>query len=364
MLELWHAAGRAAGDGQKRRVALLGVLASTPTLIVGASLSRLLSGPTGAFAGLGRPLAYVFGPLTDAYRGGHDVALLGYLALQGLLLTLVWSRFGGALHRMAAVELTQGRRESARAALRFARRHGRGFVGSKAALFLGTFLPLALAAGLATVGRLDGALGSVLLALMTIFVVVLVFLGVFLGSCWLVAGFLTTPTIAVEDGSAFDALSRTFGYAGAGLPRLTLWRLAFLGGVLVGTTWRALRTVVVVGVALAILRLGAGAAALDRAQAVLTAGGRPADAARLGITWGDQVLALVLAVVLFGLVATWLADLVSRCACGRTALYLGLRARIDRVERSVLRSPPEVPPFEDAATAGFEEVTRLDPPEA
>lgn len=359
MRDLWHAAGRAAGDRQKRRTALLGVLWSAPTLLLGALLSRLLADPATAFQGITRPLAYVLGPLRDAYTGDHDVALLGQLALHGLLLTLVWGLFGGALHRLAAVELTQGRREETPAAYAFARRHWRGFVGAKAALFLGTILPLALAAAVASLGRIDGAVGSLLLGLASVAVVVLVFLGVFLGSCWLVAGFLTTPTIACEDSDAFDALSRTFGYAGAGLPRLTLWRLAFFGGVLIGALWRGVRIVVVVGLSLAVLRLGAGDAALERVRAVLGALGEPADAARLGITWGDHVAALLFALVLFGLIATWLADLIARVACARTAVYLALRERIDRVPRESLRSAPEAPAFHDAEAAGFEEVSRI-----
>ncbi len=359
MADLWHAAGRSAGDRQKRRVALLGVLWSAPTLLAGAAISRLLSDPATALEGLGKPLGYVIAPLKAAYTQDHDVALIGYLALQGLLLTLVWGVFGGALHRLAAVDLTQRRREETPAAFAFARRHWRGFVGAKSALFLGTMLPLAVAAALATLGRFDGALGSILLGLASVAVVVLVFLAVFLGSCWFVAGFLTTPTIACEDSDAFDALSRTFGYAGAGLPRLTLWRLALFGGVLIGALWRALRVVLVVGLSLAVLRLGAGAEALERVRAVLGAMGTPADADRLGITAGDPIAALIFGLVLFGLVATWLADVIARIACARMAVYLGLRGRIDAVPRDGLQSAPEAPPFQDAEAAGFEEVARV-----
>ncbi len=359
MRDLWHAAGRAAGDRQKRRTALVGVLWSAPTLLLGALLSRVLADPATALDGITKPLAYVLGPLKDAYTADHDVALLGQVALHGLLLSLVWGVFGGALHRLAAVELTQGRREETPAAHAFARRHWRGFVGAKAALFLGTMLPFALAAALAALGRIDGAFGSLLLGIASVCVVVLVFLGVFLGSCWLVAGFLTTPTIATEDSDAFDALSRTFGYAGAGLPRLTWWRLAFFGGVLLGALWRGLRVVVVVGLSLAILRFGAGAGALERVRAVLGAMGEPADGARLGVTWGDHVAAFLFALVLFGLVATWLADVIARVACARTAVYLALRERIDRVPRERLRTAPEAPAFHDAEAAGFEEIARI-----
>jgi len=359
MRDLWHAAGRAAGDRQKRRVAMLGVLWSAPVLVLGALLSHLLSAPATALEGIRAPLGYVLAPLRDAYIEDHDLALLGYVALQGLLLTMVWGVFGGALGRLAAVDLTQQRREETPAAFGFARRHWRGFVGAKAALFLGAMAPLAVAAGLAALGRLDGAFGSVLLAIASVGVVLLVFAGVFVGFCWAVAGFLTSPTIACEDSDAFDALSRTFGYAGAGLPRLTLARLALLGGVLIGALWRGVRVLVVVGLALPILRLGAGDGPVDRAYAILAAMGTPPDAARLGLTWGDYLLAFVLAVLLFVLLATWLADLISRCVCARTAVYLLARRRIDGVERATLRTAPAAPDFQDAEAAGFVEVARI-----
>ncbi len=364
MRELWHAAGRAAGDPQKRRVALLGVLWSTPALLLGAFLSRLLADPGAALDGIGRPLQYVLGPLQDAYVADHDVALLGYVALQGLLLSLVWGFFGGALGRLVAVDLTHGRREETPAAYAFARSHWRGFVGAKAALFVGTVLPLAAAAGLAALGRIDGAFGSLLLGVAAVGIVALVVLGVFVGACWLVAGFLTTPTIACEDSDAFDALSRTFGYAGAGLPRLTLWRLALLGGVLIGGLWRAARIVVVVVVTLAVLRLGAGAETMERVHAVLGAFGEPGDAARLGVTWGDHVAAVVLAIVLFALVAWWLADLLVRVACARTAVFLLTRERVERVPPTQLGTEPEARPWQDAEAAGFEHVGTIGEPEA
>ena len=37
--------------------------------------------------------------------------MLVYLVTQGVVLTLVWGLFGGAVYRLAAVDLTQRRRE-------------------------------------------------------------------------------------------------------------------------------------------------------------------------------------------------------------------------------------------------------------
>ena len=78
--ELWHAAGRAARETRKRRIALVGLLCSAPVLVFGSLVSHLLSpGPAEALSGLGRPLAYVLAPMQRAWDGANDVALLGYL---------------------------------------------------------------------------------------------------------------------------------------------------------------------------------------------------------------------------------------------------------------------------------------------
>ena len=360
-IDLWHAAGRAARETRKRRLATLGVLWSAPLLLVGSFVSHLLSaGPRGALDGIARPLPYVLAPLKRAYENDADVALLGYLAWQGVLLCLLWGWFGGLLHRMAAAELTQSQREDMRAIKAFGRRHWRAFVGARLALFVGTVVPLALAVLLATGGRIDGWLGGLLLTVAALAAVVLCFASVLVGSSCAVAGFLTAPTVAVEDSDAFDALSRTFGYAGAGLPRLLAVRLTFFSGVLLGSLWRLILTIATILAVLACLRLGAGHAAMDRLAAILGARGQPDDAARLGITFGDYLFAGVVSLLLFLLLVRWLADLVTRVICARCATYLVLRREIDLVPIDVLSTAPAVSPFRTAEEAGLVEVGRVD----
>lgn len=357
MRELWHAAGRSAADANKRRVAFLGLLLSTPVLLIGALVSNLLGGY--GVAGLERPLGYVLAPLQRAYAADADLALLGYLALQALLLAVLWSFYGTALHRLAAVDLTQGRRESTDGAYAFAARHWRGVLGSKIALFAGILVPLALALAFNHLARIDGWLGGVFLAVAIVLTVVLVSLAVFVLIAWLVGGMLTTPVIATEDSDSFDALSRAIGYAGAGLPRLTLWRIAFLGGALLGSAWRAVRLVLLLALAYAVLRLGAGEEAIDRVHRILQASDAPTGADRLELGWADRLAAAVAGFTLFFLVTGWIADLIARIACARTGLYLALRAAVDKLPRDHLASAPDAPAFEDAETAGFEEVARV-----
>jgi hypothetical protein len=354
---LWHAAGRAARDDRKRLLALQGVLWTGPVLVLGAVLARL---PHPDPAALRRPLAYLWQPLQAAWWSGDDVALLGYVALQALLVALLWGLFGGALHRLAAVELTAGRRDDGPAGLAFARRHWLAFVGGRAALWAGVLVPLAAAVGVAALGRLPGWAGGVLLALAVGAAVLLAMGAVVVASVMAMGAFLSAPTVACEDSDAFDAVSRSFTYVAAGLPRVAGLRLLFGCGVLLGAGWRLLRTLVVALLALAVLRVGAGSGGLDRALAVLGAGGRPPDAARLGIAAPDYVVAAALAFAAGSLVVLWLADLASRVVCARTAVYLLLRREVDHVPVSHLRTAPRRPAHQGAAEAGFTEVARIE----
>jgi hypothetical protein len=354
---LGAAAARTARQGSLLRTARLGLLLSAPVLVLGALAWSLPSGR--GLQGLDRPLAFVLGPLRDAWRAGSDASLVGYLLWQWALLTLLWGFFGGALYRAAAVRLTQGRSEERSASAAFARSHWRAFVGARLALLVGAVVPLALAIGLSTLGRIDGTLGGVLLALAILAIVLLASLSVLVSSACLVGGFLTGPTIACEDSDAFDALSRTFGYAAAGVPRLLLIRLRLGLGLLLASLWRLVLVLAVAGLTLACVRLGAGAETLTRLQAVFGALGAPPDAERLGLTFGDQVAAAVLAVVFFVLLLRWGADLISRIHCAQTGAYLCLRAEIDRIAPEVLRTRPQAPTFRTAEEAGFALVERI-----
>jgi hypothetical protein len=173
-----------------------------------------------------------------------------------------------------------------------------------------------------------------------------------------VAGFLASPTIACEDSDAFDALSRVYGYAAAGLPRLVGVRLLFLGGAVLGSAWRALRTVGVLLLGSLALQAGAGTDRFDRVLAAARDLGAPGGRAAAG----DLAAAAVAALVAGGLVAFWLADLVCRVLCGRVGAYLALRQSIDGVPADRLRTAPSAPGRLDAEQAGFVEVARIGAP--
>lgn len=355
LAELWHRTGRAARDDRKRLVALYGVLVTPVALLLGAMVFRLIDRGEPAFAELRRPLAYVLSPMHDAWMADRDLASLLYLFVEGALLAIVWGFFGGAVSRLAAVHLATERRETSHAGLAFARRHWKGFAGARAALWAGTLLPVAAAILVASAGRLGGLAGTILLPPAIVVAAVLALVAVVAWTLTTVAGFLTSPTIACEDSDAFDAVSRVYGYAAAGLPRLVGVRLLFLGGVLLGSLWRLVRTAAALVLLGLVIQAGAGPEALRRLTDVLEGVGRGGPPASAGVL----LAALTLATVAGGLAALWLADLVARVACARVGVYLALRHAIDRVPPTSLRTGATSPGRLDADAAGFVEVRRV-----
>lgn len=354
LADLWHRTGRAARDDRKRLLSLYGVLLTPVALVVASIVYRLLSGETLALGDLRRPLAYVIGPLRDAWMADQDLSLLLFLAVALLAWAGVWGLLGGAVSRMAAVHIASGRREPAAEAFAFARRHYAGFSGARAVLALAVVGPLALGVLAASAARLPGWFGSILTVPGLVAAVLLALVAVVAGSLSLVAGFVATPTIAVEDSDAFDAVSRVFGYAGAGLPRLVRIRAVFLGGVALGVLWRGLRTALALFVGALVVHAGAGRARFERwtdALGSLGTGGEPPLA--------DLLPGLALAALAGGLVALWLADAVTRVLCARVGAFLALRQEIDKVPADRLRTAPVARGRVDAEEAGFVEVARI-----
>jgi hypothetical protein len=357
--EIWHRAGRAARDDRKRLLALYGVVLTLPALAVGSCLFRLVAGTGPAFAALARPAAYVLDPLRDAWLADDDLLMLLYLLVQGLLLAALWGHVGGAVTRMAAVHVATGRKEKAGAALAFAAGHWRAFAGARAALWGGFLAPIALAVLAAASGRLPGLAGELLLPAGLLVAAALALAAVVVGTVGATAGFLAAPTVACEDSDAFDAVSRVFGYAGAGLPRLLGVRLLFLGGVALGAGWRLTRTLGALVLLALVVRAGVGAEKAESLRGVLAAVGR-GRALPDGTGTLDVVAASALALVAGGLLALWVADLVARVLCARVGAYLALRQAIDGVPADSLRTAPAATPPLDAESAGFVEVSRIE----
>ncbi len=157
----------------------------------------------GSWSQLTRPLWSIF----DLHIGLREFVCL---ALCGLGAAAVWALFGGAISRIAAVELASEEHLGLTAALRFAARKWISY-------FAAPLLPLAGIAAVAVpiflvawllqfdFGLFLLALGWPVLLLLG-FVVVLLLVGLLFG--WP----LMWPTISAEGTDSFDALSRSYAY--------------------------------------------------------------------------------------------------------------------------------------------------------
>ncbi|HRK31849.1 MAG TPA: hypothetical protein PLD59_12285 [Tepidisphaeraceae bacterium] len=148
-----------------------------------------------------------------------------FFSLFFLAFLSIWSVFGGAIARIAAVHLAREEKISIRQALRFSTSKFLSF-------FSAPIIPLFIVLGLGLVVAVGGLITNIpflgpivvgalfFLALAAGFVMALVILG-------LGGGFnLMYPTIAVEGSDSFDAISRSFSYLYA-----RPWRLAFYSAV-------------------------------------------------------------------------------------------------------------------------------------
>ena len=174
-------------------------------------------GPAGFLSGLYRFL--VVGPLWAFSQ--HPL----YFTLLSLWALVLLAVFGGAITRIACVQVARDEKISLRSALRFSTSKFVSFASAP-------LIPLLIVAVVGLAIAAAGALGNIpvvgeivvavafILALLGGFLIALVLIG-------LVGGFtLMYPTVAAEGTDSFDAISRSFSYVYA-----KPWRLGFLAVV-------------------------------------------------------------------------------------------------------------------------------------
>lgn len=136
---------------------------------------------------------------------------LGLLAAAGLWLAFVWARIGGAIARIAAVEVAKDERLSAGEGLAFAKRHFGGFFWSPVAVAAIVAVLLGCNALAGLVGAIP-YLGDLLLTLLLPLVFVATLTALFLAVGGAVGWPLMSPALAAEGTDAFDAVSRAMSY--------------------------------------------------------------------------------------------------------------------------------------------------------
>lgn len=297
---------------------------------------------------VGGPAAFTHGMvLPGTVRGVFaNVVLMGrgvvwmisqHLVFASLFLIvgiLIWGFLGGAICRMAAVQLARGETLGMTQALRYSRDKlfGGFFTAPMIPVMICLIVGLFLAAGglflrIPVLGDLLGGL-AFFLALIGGLIIAMVLVG----GVW--GGSLFWPTIAVEGSDGFDAISRSFSYVFA-RPVRALWYATV--AIAVGSFgWMLVRFVLWLALSSTHLFVGFGSGAkLDQlwdppmvesmyrmAHEAGNAGGvRFAAAALIGL-WILPVIGL-----------PW-AFLVSFHLCASTAIYFLLRSDVDGTESS------------------------------
>lgn len=287
-----------------------------------------------------------------------------FAVLWGLPVLAIWALFGGAVCRMAALNVARDERPAPRAALAFAGRKLLSFFAAPLmpiGLVLAPGIVLAVGGLLMSIPGIGEIAGGLLMGLPL--AAGLLMAAVAIGG--LAGAPLMWPTIAVEGQDGFDAISRGYSYVFA-----KPWRAAFYAAVLTvygAIVYLLVRFFVLLAMKSARLFLGAGMSFLDRPAT------GSAEASKIDVLWPAPTWGQLLGErVSFGaqnwesggafLIGLWLSILVALlCAfaasfflSGSTIIYYLLRREVDAtdIEEVYLESEEEEEAMGLPAAAG------------
>ena len=267
-----------------------------------------------------------------------------YFVLFGIYCLVIWSIFGGAISRTAALHMARGEKISIKESLNFGVKKFPSFLFAPLipVAIVGALWVLILV-GSFLLGNLGWGIGEVLVS-------VLMFLSLIVGfimalvSVGTVGGLnLMYPTIAVEGSDSFDAISRSFSYVYARPWRTAFYSLvALMYGVLCYLFVRFFAFLVLkmthVSVAAGIYKGGAGSYGLTDKFTSMWPGPQLFGSLHGGFDWsscqgaaqtfGASVIFLWVYVII-GFVA---AFLVSFFFSANTVIYYLLRSRVDSTD--------------------------------
>jgi hypothetical protein len=268
---------------------------------------------------------------------------LAFLAGGGIIILFIWSFFGGAIARIAALDFARDERPQIGEATAFT-------AGKFGSFFWSPIVPLIFVAVfilcnvlLGVVGRIPGA-GPILvglffaLAALSAFLVVLLLIGTFFGFLFM------WPTIAMEGTDAFDAISRAFNYLYA-RPWKTIWcclvaavyGLAVTFFVVVFAGW-------MLNIAEHTVALGMGHRFMRISQFLQS--GMPPDGASVSEMWAGIWIKVVRITVAGLVLGFWASYKIS----AMTIIYSVLRRDVDGTDMNEVFLPePEETPAEPPA---------------
>ena len=292
-------------------------------------------------------------PMTCAYSVPFGFKGLAFIAVGGILLLFIWSFFGGAIARIAAVDFAKDERPQIGEATAFAARKFGSFFWSPLVPLIFVLLFLICNMVLGLIGQIPGVGPIVMgllfaLAALSAFLVVMLLIGAIFGFIFM------WPTIAMEGTDAFDAISRAFNYLFV-RPWKTLW-CWFMAAV-----YGAAVTAFVAAFTFLMLRIAVGSVALGMGKDFIWIGqflrdGYPAGGASVP-TLIAMILIEVIVIMAWGLVMGFVASYKITAA---TIIYSILRRDVDGTDMSEVYMPE---PEEPAPAAGLETKPELTPVE-
>lgn len=346
---------RIALDPRKITLAVAGITLSVAFILL-TLLAVFLCRDEGVWNALRSSTAdKLFLELSDALRFG-SVTCPGFriavLAIVALACWPVWAYFGGAISRIAAVEIAKDERLTLSEALSFAKEKYRSIFWSPLAVIIAILFFGLCNAAVGLIGRIPGGVGQLLVSVPLILAL---FSGLLMAllTIGLVFGFpLMIPTICVEGTDAFDAISRSMSYVYA-RPWRYLWNK--LVAVVYGIPCAAF--IIVFAILMVAMGLGFGALGMGDAFTDL----RLALRGRALSTMAGNVAAVFFVGWLYFVAASVLGYLVSYCLSSKTMIYMLLRKAEDGTEMTEVyeeledgedQAEEQAPPAEEKEEGG------------
>jgi hypothetical protein len=288
------------------------------------------------------PATIPWNELSAPFRGlfGENVtvSLFTYLLLLGIWALLVWSLFGAAITRDAALWFAREDRLSLRHSLLWGVKRWPAYFGGPMFPLAGVLIAVIPVAILCLLLKLD--IGVLLVGIIWPLILICgLFLAILLVG--LLFGWpLMWPTVSAEGTDSFDALSRSYSYtyqrpvhylfyaAVAGILGMLAWIVVviFANGVITYSYWAA--------------SWGSGAERVSSIRDYVQGAALPADAST-ALEWGIHAIRFWVRVVVY----IAIGFLFSYFWCGATYIYFLLRQAVDATEMDEVAVEEEQEPY-------------------
>lgn len=277
--------------------------------------------------------------------------LTGFIALAAWL---VWAYFGGAISRIAAVEVARDERIELGEAAKFARSKYRSLFWAPIAVVLAILFFGLCNAVVGLIGRIPMGIGQFLVSVPLIFALFSGFLMALLLIGLVVGSPLMVPTICVEGTDSFDAISRSISYIYARPWRYIWYKLVAIAYGIPCAIFVICFTGLFMKLGLCAGRLGMGRTAFNELWNFCFNGALPPTT--LGMVAG-----VIFSVWIYLAIAAVLGYVVSYIFTSNTIIYMLLRKAEDGTEMTEVYEEKEEETWE---SSGTEEETKSEEPKA